>query len=211
MSNPASTSAERAVSLFVFSYLVIASVLSWNRGNWEFVFYVIVVLLLALFIKSVHNKVRFSTGVLWTLAAWGLIHMLGGLVTIPASWPHDGDSTVLYSLWLIPYLFKYDHLVHMYGFAICTWVIWQVIYPLIHRNKEHPSEIVVAVLAANGLGAFNEIIEFFAVLIIPYTNVGGYINTGWDLVSNLAGSITAALIIWYGKPISVPLALAKKL
>ena len=203
MSSPASKSAERAVSLFVFSYLAIASLLSWNRGNWEFVFYVIVVVLLALFVKGVHRRVQFSTGVLWTLAVWGLIHMLGGLVSIPASWPHDGDSTVLYSLWLIPNLFKYDHLVHMYGFAICTWVIWQVLCPLINGNKEHTSEIVLAVLASNGLGAFNEIIEFIAVLIIPHTNVGGYINTGWDLVFNLIGSCIAALIIWFGKPMNI--------
>ncbi|MDP7069685.1 MAG: hypothetical protein QF815_04090, partial [Candidatus Peribacteraceae bacterium] len=84
---------------------------------------------------------------------------------------------------------------------VCTWVSWQVLCPLINGEKEHPSEIVLAVLASNGLGAFNELIEFVVVLVIPSTNVGGYLNTGWDLVANLAGSVIAAFIIWYGKPV----------
>jgi hypothetical protein len=200
MSHPATKSAERAVTMFVASYLAIASVLSWRAQNWEFVFYVLVVLILAFFIKAVHSKVQFSTGVLWTLAIWGLLHMLGGLMPIPVTWPHNGDNAVLYSLWLIPDFFKYDHLVHMYGFGICTWVNWQVLRPIVIGTQQYLSEIVLAVLASNGLGAFNEIIEFVAVIVISETNVGGYTNTLWDLVANLAGSIIAAFVIWYGKP-----------
>lgn len=33
------------------------------------------------------------------------------------------------------------------------------------------------------------------MLTIPNTNVGGYENTGWDLVSNLAGCAIAAVVI----------------
>ena len=47
-----------------------------------------------------------------------------------------------------------------------------------------------------GLGAMNEIIEFIAVLLIPETNVGGYENTGWDLVSNAVGAVIAALLLY---------------
>ena len=201
MSNPASKSAENAVTLFTFGYLAIASFLSWHHANWEFVFYVVVVLTLALFVRAVHERVKFSTGVLWLLSLWGFAHMLGGLVPVPESWPINGEVRVLYSLWLIPDFFKYDHLIHMYGFGVCTWVCWQVLSPLIDGSREHPSEIVLAVLASNGLGAFNEVIEFAAVLLLPSTNVGGYINTGWDLVANLAGSTLAAFVIWYGKPL----------
>ena len=35
-------------------------------------------------------------------------------------------------------------------------------------------------------------IEFTATLLLPNTNVGGYVNTGWDLVSNLVGAVCAA-------------------
>ena len=51
------------------------------------------------------------------------------------------------------------------------------------------------VLIALGLGTINEIIEFAVQLSIPETNVGGYINTGWDMVSNSVGAITAVLIM----------------
>ena len=49
--------------------------------------------------------------------------------------------------------------------------------------------------AGMGFGGLNEVIEFIAVLLIPSTNVGGYINTGWDLVSNLTGCVLAAVLI----------------
>jgi hypothetical protein len=50
-----------------------------------------------------------------------------------------------------------------------------------------------------GLGAVNEVIEFAAVLLLPNTNVGGYMNTGWDLVANMVGSLVAAVLIYFGR------------
>ena len=47
-----------------------------------------------------------------------------------------------------------------------------------------------------GFGALNEVIEFAATLTVPETNVGGYRNTGWDLVSNLVGTSIASIAIW---------------
>lgn len=199
----ASRSAERAVISFTLLYLLVAAILSWRLQNWEFVLYVLVVLIAGLFMMNIHAKVRFSTGVLWLLSVWGLMHMLGGLLPVPASWPLGAEKQVLYNVWLIPNIFKYDHLVHGYGFGVCTWTCWQVLQPIISGEKEYISEIILAVLASNGLGALNEMIEFFAVIWIPNTNVGGYENTGWDLVFNLIGSLIAAFIIWYGKPIDI--------
>ena len=43
--------------------------------------------------------------------------------------------------------------------------------------------------------ALNEIVEFVATLLVPDTNVGGYRNTGWDLVANLVGATLAVLAI----------------
>jgi len=42
------------------------------------------------------------------------------------------------------------------------------------------------------------VVEFIAVLTIPNTNVGGYENTGWDLVANLTGTVVAAVCIRWG-------------
>jgi hypothetical protein len=55
--------------------------------------------------------------------------------------------------------------------------------------------LVLCAAGGCGFGAFNEVVEFIAVLTIPNTNVGGYENTGWDLVANLVGSVSAAILI----------------
>ncbi len=205
MTSRTTKNAERSVVTFTLLYLLVASIFSWRLQNWEFVFYVFVVLIFALLIQNIHRKVQFSTGILWCLSLWGLMHMLGGLVAIPESWPYNGEHAVLYSFWIIPEYLKYDHIIHGYGFGIGTWACWQALAPIVIGSKEYVSEIVLAVLASNGLGALNEIIEFFATLVLPSTNVGGYINTGWDLVFNLLGSMVAAVIIWFGKPIDINL------
>jgi hypothetical protein len=49
--------------------------------------------------------------------------------------------------------------------------------------------------ASMGFGGLNEVIEFFLTLTLPETNIGGYINTGWDLVSNLVGVTLACGLI----------------
>lgn len=205
MSGNASKSAERSVVTFTLLYLLVASLFSWRLQNWEFVFYVFIVLIFGLLVMNIHKKVQFSTGILWCLSAWGLMHMMGGLVAIPESWPHNGEFAVLYSFWIIPDYLKYDHIIHGYGFGVGTWACWQALSPIVVGSKEYISEIILAVLAANGLGALNEIIEFIATLVLPSTNVGGYVNTGWDLVFNLLGSFVAATIIWFGKPIDINL------
>jgi hypothetical protein len=49
--------------------------------------------------------------------------------------------------------------------------------------------------ASMGFGGLNEVIEFFLTLTLPETNIGGYMNTGWDLVSNLVGVTLACGLI----------------
>lgn len=40
----------------------------------------------------------------------------------------------------------------------------------------------------------NEVVEFAATRLMD-TNVGGYVNTGWDLVSNMIGATAVAVAI----------------
>ena len=54
-----------------------------------------------------------------------------------------------------------------------------------------------------GFGGLNEVIEFFLTLTLPETNIGGYINTGWDLVSNLVGVIAACVLIAWRHQVAV--------
>jgi hypothetical protein len=181
-------------------YVLAAGAVALAGGNREFVFYIVVMLTLMASIYLVHRRVGLSAGLLWCLSAWGLMHMAGGLASVPASWP-TADGSVLYNLWLIPGWLKYDQLVHAYGFGIVTWLCWQALSAGVFAAAEirpAPSVGLMVLCAAGGMGfgAFNEVIEFFATLMIPNTNVGGYTNTGWDLVANLIGSAVAAILIW---------------
>jgi hypothetical protein len=47
-----------------------------------------------------------------------------------------------------------------------------------------------------GVGALNEVVEFLATRLLPETNVGGFENTGWDLVFNTHGASAAAVLIY---------------
>ena len=192
------------VGIFTAFYLLASLFFSFRNDNTEFIFYLGIVVVLILIVMLIHRRVHFSQTTLWLLSIWGLLHMMGGLVLLPEGWPFNGDHAVLYSLWLIePYL-KYDQIIHAYGFAVCTLVCWEALRsavppPAGRAGKIHPSLgiLTLCALGGMGLGAFNEILEFAAVLLIPGTNVGGYINTGWDLVANLVGSAVAA--VWIGQ------------
>lgn len=162
-------------------------------GNGEFLFYLIVLVILAAIVWYAHQRVGFSAFVLWGLSIWAAAHLAGGLVVVPESWPTNGGSCVLYSLWLIPDLLKYDQIVHAFGFGISTVLCHEgLVATTCVTGRSARMLILFAALASLGLGATNELIEFIATLLVPETNVGGYVNTGWDLVSNTAGSLLAA-------------------
>lgn len=187
------------VVVFTFAYLAVALATGLLRGSSEFLFYICVMIVLISAVWMVDRSVHLSTASLWALSIWGLLHMAGGLLVVPNGWPVNAESRVLYALWLIPERLKYDHIVHAYGFGVTTWVCWQGLRSAIRRRggKASPTFglLTLAVAAGLGFGALNEVIEFVAVLSLPETNVGGYVNTGWDLVSNLVGAVTAALVI----------------
>jgi len=188
------------LALFTVAYMILSIGASLMAGNTEFVFYIVVMLVLISLVMMVHLRVGLSSGLLWALSIWGLLHMAGGLVPVPESWNYDGENAVLYSLWLIPERLKYDQLVHAYGFGITTLVCWHVLYNCLRDLKgRNPAPtfglLMLCVAAGCGFGAMNEVVEFIATLIMPKTNVGGYVNTGWDLVANLVGASLAALFI----------------
>jgi hypothetical protein len=179
-------------------YLLPAAVVCLQGGNREFLLYLGVMLLLLPSVAWLHQQIGLHWATLAALSLWGLAHLAGGLVAIPESWPYE-DAPVLYDWWLVPQRLKYDQLIHAYGFGITTWVCWQGLVRAFANRGVHiqPSLglLTLCFAAGMGFGALNEVVEFIAVLTIPNTNVGGYINTGWDLVANAAGCATAAVAI----------------
>ena len=181
---------------FALAYTLASVPVALAAGNNEFLFYIVVMVVLGAAVALVHVRVRLTDATLWALSAWGLLHMAGGLVPLPAGWPANTDTRVLYNLWLIPDLLKYDQVVHAYGFAVTTWVCWQGLRAAT-RDAVRPTFGVLVLCAAAGVGfgAMNEVVEFIATRVFPKTNVGGYENTGWDLVANAVGAAGAAVLI----------------
>lgn len=192
-------------AVFAVLYMVGASVLALRAFNMEFIFYGLVMLLLMGTVWWVDTRVRLSTLTLWCLSIWGLAHMAGGTVPIPAALTEPGEQSVLYSLRLRPWLPKYDQVVHAFGFFTCTLASWRAMNAIVCGALGKPLEtdclrptfgtLFGAMMMGMGLSAMNEIVEFVATLIFENTNVGGYVNTGWDLVSNFTGCVIASITI----------------
>ena len=207
-----------AVSLFTAAYLTAAGITAWVQQSVEFAFYLAVMLALVWAVASIHRRAHFTLGLLWCLSVWGAMHMAGGLVPVPESWPINGDNRVVYSWWILPlwtgddgsviYGLKYDHLTHAYGFGITAWACWQGLCATIRtaRNEDKDDRqpvtptfgrLFLCFTASQGFGALNEIVEFIATTLGP-TNVGGYINTSYDLISNAIGALIAVVVIRLG-------------
>ncbi|MEM0896742.1 MAG: hypothetical protein AAGJ79_07625 [Verrucomicrobiota bacterium] len=200
MHTPATPSQMRAIMIFSAIYIVASVLVSWSVGNSEFVFYIVVMALLIGALLAVHRRVGISATLGWCLSLWGLFHMAGGLVPAMESWPRHENGAVLYNVWIIPDVFKYDQFVHAYGFGIATWLCWQALSArTLGEDKQalRPTFGIMVLCAAGGmgLGALNEVVEFIATQTLPETNVGGYVNTGLDLVFNTIGAVIAAAVI----------------
>lgn len=192
--------------VFTGAYLLAAIGGAIATGNREFLFYIVVMLVLIAAIAVVNARVHLSRTVVWCLSLWGLAHMAGGLVPVPESWPIHGKVRVLYSLWIIPERLKYDQVVHAWGFGVTTFVCWQGLRAIVRAQRPDgqvsptPGILTLCAAAAMGFGALNEVVEFAATLVVEETNVGDYVNTGWDLVSNAVGAAAAAAWIWLREP-----------
>ena len=191
---------ELKVAGFTAAYMLVALAGAIWLGNPDFIFYIAVMLVLIAGVLFLHRRVCLPASALWALSVWGLAHMAGGLMPIHDSWPSSGNDKVLYNLWLIPGMLKYDQLVHAWGFGIVTWICWIAVSRTAETQtpggRPKTGLLILCIAAGMGFGALNEVVEFVATLILPETNVGGYQNTGWDLVANLAGCLIAALVIF---------------
>jgi len=190
---------------FLLAYLLAAILLGWSlfAGNYEFLFYAVTVFVLVILVQLGDRRVGFHPLLLWGFDFWIVLHILGGLFPI--------NGSVLYSLVLVdlvgpPYsLIKYDQLVHAYCYFIAALLLWQLVTQAIHSKPGMLLKALI-VLAAAGIGALNEVIEFIATISVPETNVGGYENTLIDIICNFIGALLAVLLFerFEAKEVPIP-------
>jgi uncharacterized membrane protein YjdF len=145
-------------------------------------------LALAVLVGEANARVRFTPAVLWSLAIWGCLHMAGGLIPV-------GDH-VLYNVDLLVPTVHFDRLVHAFGFGAATFACWQAIRAHVPVRPVSGGVAFIVALAGLGLGAVNEVVEFVATHLLDATNVGGYQNTGWDLVYDTFGCAVAGAVVY---------------
>jgi hypothetical protein len=125
--------------------------------------------------------------VLAGLTLWAVGHLAGGTIGL------DGDRT-LYNA-ALPGRIHFDNAVHVVGFGTAGLAWWEATGHRLWPRTGRRLAVGVAVwLAGMGIGALNEVVEFVATLVVPETNVGGYRNTGRNLIANLLGAAVAGMV-----------------
>lgn len=172
---------------FAAAYLIGWTVYGFAVGADATLAYLISVVIVIALVMLLDRRVRFSSWILWALALWGFAHMAGGLVPWGAG--------VLYNADLAGTVIHYDRVVHAIGFGVATVACWQTLVAINPSVVMTPGTAVLAALMGMGVGAANEVVEFAASHLFA-SNVGGYENTGWDLVANLLGCTVAAAALY---------------
>ena len=150
--------------------------------------YVATLVVLGLALLRLDRTVGFSDLVAVGVTAWALSHLAGGLIGL------DGDR-VLYNAVLLPHL-RYDNVVHFFGFGVAGVAAWEALAPRLGCRDPAPLAAGITVwFFGMGVGALNEVVEFAIALNVEESNIGGYLNTGRDLVANMAGAAVAALVV----------------
>jgi len=174
----------------ITGYIISVLFILWAlvKGNFEFIAYAGAVLAILTMLHYFDNKFNFSNFALWGFNAWILMHIFGGLFEI--------NGTALYNLILVPIIgepyliLKYDQVVHVFCYFIFALLMWSIVNKIADKKSSFGIMAAITVMAATGIGGLNEVIEFITTLFFD-NNVGGYVNTALDIVSNLVGAAIA--------------------
>ena len=167
---------------FSAAYAVALFAVGFGRFPVRAVTYLVIVVLDFVVVAILNRRVGLPGWVLWSLSAWGLMHMVGGLVPFEPS-----TNGIVYGVWLVPRMLRFDQLTHMLGFAMATAACWYGLEARSTAEARPAGKALMAGLMGMGLGALNEVVEFASIYAVPEQQVGGLENMGWDLIFNLMG------------------------
>ena len=172
------------LAVFTVYYLV--------QRDSEFLIYAVTLTAVIYLIEKTDSVFGYGLPVKIGFSTWLFLHLGGGAFKINGCRWYD---TILIDIVGEPYnILKYDQAIHTFCYFVITLFIYAVVR---HISKENANRLVICLitaLAAMGVSATNEIIEFSAVVIFNSGGVGGYYNNALDLVFNLAGVIPAIAV-----------------
>ncbi len=127
------------------------------------------------------------------LAIAAIATLAGGLIRVGHDVLYNADAGP-YSPSLGTHYLQYDHFAHAYCSFVIVFACWYMLAAA-HAYGRRGELVLLAVGAALGLGALNEMVEFIATLAHHGAHAGGYWNTSWDLVANFTGATAAGLVL----------------
>ena len=126
---------------------------------------------------------------LWMLSAWAGLHLAGGLAANPT-----GQTDILYGMWLIDGVLRWDQMVHGFGIAAAT-------FTLITAAGSSERPLLWGFAIGQSVGLANETAENVFAAFVDNSNVGDAVNTAWDLGWHLIGGFAAVLwVVTKGVP-----------
>jgi putative membrane protein len=184
--------------------IVVVAGFSWyylQQLNYEFLAYAGTIAVVTAVLFGTLKWTKFSSGIIFGVTIWGIMHMLGGSVMT-----QDG---VLYAYRIFPFfdggedffILKFDQVVHAFLYGVVGLMFFHLLRETV-GVKTHVALIAgTAIFAAAGFGIINEIIEFLAEVNLRNTGVGGYENTVLDLIFNLSGAASAVIskVVFFSK------------
>lgn len=184
---------EKAILAFTAFYTAVFAFYYIHHFNIEFVGYVGVIVVIFALLYGTLDKTKLPSYILAGISLWGLLHMMGGSIQTA-----DG---VLYAWRIYPFydgggeffILKFDQVVHAYLYAVVALLFLHLLRNYFGNRHSQILIAFIAINAALGVSAINEIIEFIAVLTVPDNGVGGYFNTVLDIVFNFTGALLAVV------------------
>lgn len=147
--------------------------------------------LLILAIALYHRKYPIPIGVVFGMALVGILHILAGNIYI--------SGTRIYDIWIIKNIIKMDNIVHLIGGYVSVFISYTLLIQHLDKETVIKNKLIlclILILMASGIGALNEIFEFFAVIFFDAAqNVGNYYNNALDLLVNLFGAVIACFYV----------------
>ena len=181
------------IFIFTVSYLAAFTVNALFQGNFEFLYYTVLMTTLIYIVVFVINR-RFYLAffILANLSLLGFLHLAGGNFEIAGQ--------RLYDFYFVPDIIRYDNIVHTYGTFIVTLTLYSLFADFINERIRQRYFIfsMMLVLMSIGVGTINELVEFLAVVFLNASEqVGSYFNNALDLLFNTVGSILGCIVIYY--------------
>lgn len=190
----------RSLTSFTTLYVLSFASAAILTQQWEFLYTMLLPVVMMLAIYLSHRRLNFSPSLLWMLSFWALLHFIGNFTPLTSLIPGIGTDQLLSSFWLIHPALRLHVLLHTFGFALLTWLSWQMVSTQIHlryQRRLHPSVdlLMLCGTAAMGVCATGEIIHFLsskAFLSIPPASAH---QITWNLIASFLGASITSLLI----------------